>query len=430
MTMRVPLRLGLPFIIVAGLCGLAAEAQGAVQLGTRIPGVALEAPSSVIVALPVTNFGDADATSVQVTAISLSDGVPAAPATLPVSLGTIGPDEQGVVNARFTVATVDFTRAYLMTVDGSYMFGGQTFGFQVSRFLRVPRPGPGFATVHSGFVVSQVTVGPLPSLGDSPIVESNEARPPVPIGSPLNPFPLTATTTGVLDFGPIPLPGPSAGAAVAFVKNTQSNGVANRFPPDPSGASSGNSASVVLATSNLSLKLSTDRGATFPTTISDFSTVFGDKPDGGYCCDQVVHYIRRIDRLVWLIQTNRQSLPTDAPGTANGPNRLRVAWARPADVATNFFGAWTYVDLTSGFFGLGNDWLDYPDLSLASDHLYLAVDDVNRGGLLVARISFADMQLPPGNSITVEWTDPNDGKSATGSHLAQNVRRRDAAEGD
>ncbi len=209
----------------------------------------------------------------------------------------------------------------------------------------------------------------------------------------------------------------SGGAAVGFVINTESNGIATRFPPDPSAIGSDAAASVVLMTGNLYMKVSTDGGKTF-TTIDNLSTVFGDQPDGGYCCDQVVHYVPSIDRFVWLVQTNQAK---DSKGNVTGPNSQRVAWAKPSDVAANFYNAWTWFDVSSTFLGLGNDWLDYPDVSTASGHLYISTDDVTKNGLVVARISFADMQRPPGNTVTWEFTDPANGTSAVASHLAQNA---------
>jgi hypothetical protein len=230
-------------------------------------------------------------------------------------------------------------------------------------------------------------------------------------------FPLTASHTGAQDPMISFYPDVTPDGAVGFVINSRSNGIANRFPPDPSAAGSGSASNIVLATGNLYIKYSTDGGSTF-TTISNLSTVFGDQPDGGYCCDQVVHYIPGIDRFAWLIQTNQ---PKDAAGNPIAGNRLRIAWARPADVATNFNTAWTWFDVTSNFLGLGNDWLDYPDLSTSDGYLYASVDDVTVGGLVVMRISYADMLLPAGNIVSWDFTHPADAKSAVASHLTQNA---------
>ena len=173
----------------------------------------------------------------------------------------------------------------------------------------------------------------------------------------------------------------------------------------------------MLATGNLYIKYSIDGGSNF-TTISDLSTIFGDQPDGGYCCDQVVHYIPSIDRMVWLIQTSQLK---DTAGNVTGSNSLRVAWAKPANIAANFYTAWTWFDVSSVFLGLGKDWLDFPDLSTADGNLYLSVDDVTQNGLVVARISYADLQLPAGNTVTWRFTDPANASSAMSSHLTQNA---------
>ena len=111
-----------------------------------------------------------------------------------------------------------------------------------------------------------------------------------------------------------------------------------------------------MGSGNLYVKYSTDGGQTF-TTITDLSTVFGDQPDGGYCCDQVLHYIPSIDLIVWVIQTKQK---TDSKGNVTGPNSQRVAWAKTADIAANFYTAWTWFDVSSTFLGLGNDWPRLP----------------------------------------------------------------------
>jgi hypothetical protein len=71
--------------------------------------------------------------------------------------------------------------------------------------------------------------------------------------------------------------------------------------------------------------------------------------------------------------------------------------------------------------GTCDDWLDYPDISTANEHLYISVDDQAVNGLVVARISYSDMQLPPGNQVTWEFTHPTDATLAKGSHLTQNA---------
>jgi hypothetical protein len=257
--------------------------------------------------------------------------------------------------------------------------------------------------------VTHKTQGPYPSIPQPPQTESNEQRAPTPEGSLQTVHPPTPQAANVMDS--------KNAAAVGFVINTQTNGVSTNFPPDPSAIGSGGASNLVIATANLYVKYSTDGGSTF-TTISDLSTVFGDQPDGGYCCDQVMHYIPSIDRIVWLIQTNRKK---DSKGNVTGPNSQRVAWAKPSDIAANFNTAWTWFDVSSTFLGLGNDWLDFPDLSTSNGNLYLSTDDATKGGLVVARITYSDLQLPAGSTITWGFTDPTKATAALGSHLTQNA---------
>jgi len=179
---------------------------------------------------------------------------------------------------------------------------------------------------------------------------------------------------------------------------------------DISGAESGN---VVLATGNWYLIYSVDAGNTFtsinPTSI--FCDMGGGScatTDGGFCCDQIVQYVPSIDRFIWLTQFNS--------GT-NGQNRLRIAAASPQGIINNIYTCWTYWDLTSSQFGFTND-MDYPDMSVGNNFLYISVDQ--RGpGLLVVRIPLNEIQA--GGTINFRFTTPSDSASAYGSHISQNT---------
>jgi hypothetical protein len=158
--------------------------------------------------------------------------------------------------------------------------------------LVIPPSGPGSAPSGSNQGPTHKTQGPYaPVKPTTPPAENNEKRPPTPEGTPQTLHAPTPNAAQVMDYS-------KGGAAVGFVINSQTNGVATSFPPDPSGVSPAGTSNLVMGTGNLYVKYSTDGGQTF-TTISDLSTVFGDQPDGGYCCDQVLHYIPSIDRIVW-----------------------------------------------------------------------------------------------------------------------------------
>jgi hypothetical protein len=411
--------------LTAGLavsCGR--EKQGALRAG--VSGVTVENGTELLIALPIENTTDVDAHNVEVREIELRGGHLDLPTNLPVDLGTIAADGRKVIQIRFAVAGLNLAKVYELEVEGRYRGRRpddkddreRERKFEFETKLQIPPQGPGSATATTNHGVTHKTQGPYPEIPQAPAKEKNENRAPTPESTPHVVFPKTPSLSAIKDPGITSFPGIAQGGAVGFVINTQSGGVSTNFPPDPSAAGSGGASKVVLMTGNTYTKYSTDGGSTFK-TITNLSTVFGDSPDGGYCCDQVVHYIPSIDRIVWLVQTNQ---PTDAKGNVTGGNRQRVAWAKPSDVAANFFTAWTWFDVTSGFLGQGGDWLDFPDLSTANGHLYMSTDDATKGGLVVTRISFADMQLPGGSTVSWDFSDPTKSTAAVGSHLTQNAR--------
>jgi hypothetical protein len=431
-----PYRLVRALIVAVLFAGLVQRAHAVVGLELAAPGVSFD-QGRLLIALPVQNGGDSRAINVRVVEAHIDDGRILTRIAPSVRLGDIGPEERSILNLEARLERDgdergdrderrDREKRRLLTIEGLYSDPSLSRDPRNNRHFRLrieielPVAAPGSATVSSRAIITQVTSGPYPAVPQPPQGKAeNEDLPPTPIGPLRFPFPATPAGTAPkpLPFTSYPGTAGSGSAAVSFVRNSGQNGTNAKFPPDPSAAASGAAAKLVIATGNLYVKYSIDGGGSF-TTISDLSTVFGDSPDGGYCCDQVVHYIPSIDRIVWLIQTNQ---PTDAANNPTGPNALRVAWAKPADVVANFNTAWTWVDLRSSFLGFGNDWLDFPDLSTSGGFLYASVDDVTRGGLVVARISFADLAKPGGNVITVEWTDPANGKEALASHLVQNA---------
>jgi hypothetical protein len=190
---------------------------------------------------------------------------------------------------------------------------------------------------------------------------------------------------------------------------------------DISGAESG---SVVLATANKYISYSTDAGTTF--TNLDPTTVFDNTADGGFCCDQIVQYCPSIDRFIWLMQFS--------PG-ADGKNRLRIAAASPEAVSTSKCTSWTYWDLTSDALGVtttaadakaGNHWLDYPNMSIGNNFLYITVDNVGNGGAspptggrIVVRVPLSEIQA--GGTINFRYTNWADAGRAYASHVTQNT---------
>jgi hypothetical protein len=386
--------------------------EGPSEIEVGVPGVAVGASTKLLIALPLDNTGKHEARDVNVRELRLAAGNRELPVTLPYHAGNIPPEGRTVVDVRFDVPGLDPSKTYELEVEGNYRSGSggdeHEHQFRKRVKLNVPPAAPGTAPASTNTGPTHRTNGPYPALPQPPQSNSNEQRPPTPQGTPQTLHPPTPKGAAVMNAG-------SGGASVGFTINSQTPGVNNSFPPDPSGVAGSNN--VVLASGNLYIKYSTTGGSSF-TTINNLSTVFGDQPDGGYCCDQVLHYIPSLDLFVWLIQTN-QTL--DAKGNVTGHNSQRVAWAKTSDIVSNFYTAWTWFDVSSTFLGLGNDDLDFPDLSVSNGFLYITTDDTVKNGLVVARISFADLKKPGGSNVTWGFTDPTKGTQATGSHLTQNA---------
>jgi hypothetical protein len=112
------------------------------------------------------------------------------------------------------------------------------------------------------------------------------------------------------------------------------------------------------------------------------------------------------------------------PGAGNqvGPNMERLASASSQAVLSSGGTAWTYWDLRSSTFNLGNDFLDYPDISVGDNYLYISATVLSQGlgqGRLVMRIPLNQIQA--GGSINIEYTNPLDSTNATGAHLTQDT---------
>jgi hypothetical protein len=192
---------------------------------------------------------------------------------------------------------------------------------------------------------------------------------------------------------------------------------------DISGAESGR---IVLATGNWYAAYSTDGGTTF--TSVDPTTIFDNTADGGFCCDQIVQYVPSIDRFIWLMQFSTG---------ANGKNRLRIAAASPETVSTSKCTSWTYWDLTSDALGiittaadaalsLPIHWLDYPNMSVGNNSLYISVDNVGNGsaspptgGRIIVRIPLSE--IAAGVTINFRYTDWAKAGNAYAGHVTQNT---------
>ncbi|HYL73857.1 MAG TPA: hypothetical protein VEU96_06605 [Bryobacteraceae bacterium] len=119
---------------------------------------------------------------------------------------------------------------------------------------------------------------------------------------------------------------------------------------------------VVVYTGNWYAARSADGGQSFQ--FIDPFTAFPDPPNLGFCCDQVVNYIAAIDTFVWLLQY----------GPKNGveaDNIQRLAFAKTADVVA---GRWRLFDITTKSLGVPGQFLDFPDLAVGANSLYVTTN--------------------------------------------------------
>ncbi len=138
---------------------------------------------------------------------------------------------------------------------------------------------------------------------------------------------------------------------------------------------------VVMYTGNWYAARSADAGQTFQ--YIDPFTAFPDPPNLGYCCDQVVNYIASIDTFVWLLQYGPKTGP-------QADNIQRLAFAKSAEVVA---GRWRLFDVTTQSLGVAGQFLDFPDLAVGANFLYVTTNlftqDGQSAGAAVVRIPIA-----------------------------------------
>jgi hypothetical protein len=140
---------------------------------------------------------------------------------------------------------------------------------------------------------------------------------------------------------------------------------------------------VVVYTGNWYAAVSSDGGTTFK--YIDPATAFkaSDPPNSSFCCDQIVHYIPQIDTFVWLLQYGNP---------AESDNIQRLAFAKTSDASQ---GRWRLFDITTNFLGVPGAFLDFPDLAVGANFLYVTTNifpGANRPGSAVVRIPLASIQ--------------------------------------
>jgi hypothetical protein len=155
----------------------------------------------------------------------------------------------------------------------------------------------------------------------------------------------------------------AAGDELTLVMNTELVGPAPQQLAsnvgEPSVAVNGD---VIVYTGNWYAAMSSDGGRTFQ--YIDPFTAFPDPPNLGYCCDQVVNYISSIDMFVWLLQYGPKTGP-------EADNIQRLAFATTADVVA---GRWRLFDLTTQNIGVVGQFMDFPDLAVGTNSLYVTTN--------------------------------------------------------
>lgn len=141
---------------------------------------------------------------------------------------------------------------------------------------------------------------------------------------------------------------------------------------------------IVLYTGNWYAAVSVDGGRSF-SFIDPAKEFPGPNAEAQFCCDQVVNYIAAIDTFVWLLQYGPQS----------GDNFQRLAFAKSADVKA---GRWRLFDLTTQALGVDGAFLDFPDLAVGANFLYVTTNVFAADGgtgAAVVRIAIADIADGP-----------------------------------
>jgi hypothetical protein len=139
---------------------------------------------------------------------------------------------------------------------------------------------------------------------------------------------------------------------------------------------------VVFFTGNWYASVSTDGGNTFK-FIDPNSMAQPDDPSGvTFCCDQVINYMPSIDMFMWLMQY----------GPSTGDNIQRLAFATTDNVKT---GTWHIFDITTQMLGVPGFFMDFPDLAVGSNFIYMTTNcfgpDGKTVGSAVVRIPFSSL---------------------------------------
>jgi len=410
--------------LLFGAAPAAVAGSGHITFRLSAPGVAVEQPDTLLVAVRLNNTSDKTALKVKIESIRLRPAALTSPTGFPVALGDIAADQNMVVQADFLSDKLKQGKNYRLEVRGSYRVedrdeDGHRWDkhrkhkeerrqFTASTVISLPPLAPGSNTLTTTTVPpNQVTGGGFPPQPPSFDNEVNTSRWTIPTGKFVQGTP-TANVTGTQ-------PAPQAAAATQHAVKAASSSVQFNVNnglgftsgnistvSEPSGASGGG---VVFVAANWFAAYSID-GVHF--TQLDPTTIFPNDAVG-FCCDQIVQYVQSIDRFIWLLQGNG----------------VRIASASPADIKSSGGTAWTYWNLTPDVFGQPGIAFDYPDLAVGTNYLYMSW---NAGvgcascdwGHQVARTQLSQIQAA--GTIGIDYTDPADGRMAWGAHLSQDTQ--------
>ena len=375
-------------------------------LSAGLPGASL-AGGVLFTALPIANTGTAEADNVQISSISVPGDSLIFP-SLPYNVGTIGAGSSSVLNADFTGSFTPGS-SLPMTLNGTYSTGNATYCFVLTTELDLPPAAPGSSPLGTVNVPPHIASGPL--FPTQPLDFPDDANGPhwtVPVGL-FNGGTPTPGGTAVMNApsGDPPAIDFTVNDSLGLVSGGFNGQAANGGSVEPSGGTGGG---VIFVTANWTAAFSMNGGATWKQL--DPTAVF-QKDAVGFCCDQIVQYVPSINRFVWLLQGNG----------------YRLAVASPADIISSNGRNWTYWNLTPSVFGPTNDnkgspiSFDYPDLGVGNNYLYISWDNGCKNscdwGHQVARTSLAG--LAAGGTIEIDFTHPEDGRSAWGAHLSQDT---------
>ncbi|MEZ5543133.1 MAG: hypothetical protein R3F42_14010 [Pseudomonadota bacterium] len=386
-----------------------------------------------------------------VTEVKVANAVTKDPAA-EVALGDVSTEELKLVNAQVKDIDGQLQGKYRVIVHGHYSSLSRVCQFTVKGFVAPRRAGNGDIFPGKDGTMSVLT----PADADYPqppeIDQAEEFNDESPILIPPGPFRQL--------FQPTPTSTPAAaapagGALVDIDQNSNSSSRNAGIPPDPNAARSadgiGSVNGVVLATFNTGISYSLDGGASFtdvnlfiPVAGQPWRTTFFPQSDGGLCCDQIVIYVPQYNLFVWLLQYWPVSVTTTNPDgtqttTITQSSRLRIAWATPEAIATDFFNAWRFGDLTatavpgvsSGLGTAANEHLDYPDLAYSGQFLYVGVDrgwpnaprSIYADRRIVARLNLAQMADPASTEVNYNYNEyPGNGLNK--SHFVQGAPDR------